>query len=68
MADEALLKLNYTTGGNFMQRSSCFKTSFYRNMQASGPYRYTAAFDKAFSNALIDDKVLFFSQPIVMRA
>lgn len=50
-----------------MQRIPCFKTSFNRNMQASGPYRYTAAFDRAFQNGLIDDKVLFFSQPIVMR-
>ncbi len=36
-------------------------------MQASGPYRYTASFDNAFKHGFIDDNVLFFSQPIVMR-
>ncbi len=68
MTSEALVNQNSSRAHpNFMQRSKCFATSFYRNMQASGPYRFTAAFNQAFKDGNISDKVLFFPQPIVMR-
>ena len=44
---EEMVKINKAKP-NFMQRSACFASSFYRNMQASGPYRYTASFDSAY--------------------
>lgn len=38
-------------------------------MQATGPYRWTAAFSEAYTKGDVDmSRVLFFSQPIVMRA
>ena len=36
-------------------------------MYVSGGYRFTAAFDQAFKDGHITDKVLFFPQAIVMR-
>ena len=36
-------------------------------MYVSGGYRLTAAFDQAFKDGHISDRVLFFPQAIVMR-
>jgi hypothetical protein len=68
MTQEALVNQNSSNAHpNFMQRSKCFANSFYRNMYVSGGYRFTAAFDQAFKEGHISDKVLFFPQAIVMR-
>jgi hypothetical protein len=68
MTQEALVNQNSSKAHpNFMQRSKCFATSFYRNMYASGGYRLTAAFDQAFKDGHSSDLVLFFPQSIVMR-
>lgn len=32
-------------GQSFMHSSKCFSESFFKNMQATGPFRLTAAFD-----------------------
>jgi hypothetical protein len=51
---EYLTTVNFTR--NFMENSSCYKNSFYRNMQATGPYRYTATFDEYFKNSTQEDQ------------